>query len=158
MKKSIGAHTGTRAMKKAIDAHGVVMPIRPRGRPPGPRQRSAITTGKKLLAGVDGRNAWARRLKDLVLIHVEDLGGVDSISAAELSILRRAATIEVELELLEARFAARGQASSEDLDLYQRAAGNLRRLFDGVGLKRREPPQPSLSAYLAARPEPEKTP
>jgi hypothetical protein len=158
MKKSIGAHTGVREMKKAIDAHGAVMPIRPRGRPPGPRQRSSVTTGKKLLAGVDGRNAWARRLRDLVLIHVEDLGGVGSISAAELSIVRRAATLEVELELLEARFATRGQASSEDLDLYQRAANSLRRLFDGVGLKRREPPQPSLTDYLRAHEEPSETP
>jgi hypothetical protein len=98
-----------------------------------------------------------------VLAHVQDLGGEGAISTAELSIVRRAATIEVELELLETRFAKRGQATREDL--YSRAAGNLRRLLDGVGLKRREPPQPSLSAYLAAhepsetaRSEPSETP
>lgn len=137
-------------MKKTLGLHGVVVPVRPAA----PQQRSAITNGRKLLTGVDARNAWARRLKDLVVAHVEDLGGVDQITAAELSIVRRAATLEVELELLEARFARVGQASSEDLDLYQRTAGNLRRLFDSVGLTRREPQQPSLSDYLKARETP----
>lgn len=126
--------------------------------PAGARQRSAVTNGRRILAGVDMRSAWARRLKDLILAHVQNLGGEGAISAAELSIVRRAATLEVECELLEARFAKRGQSTREDLDLYSRAAGNLRRLLDGVGLKRREPPQPSLFAYLAARAEPEKTP
>jgi hypothetical protein len=125
--------------------------------PAGARQRSAVTNGR-MLAGVDMRSAWARRLKDLVLAHVQDLGGEGAISAAELSIVRRAATLEVECELLEARFAKRGQSTREDLDLYSRAAGNLRRLLDGVGLKRREPPQPTLSAYLKAREEPSETP
>lgn len=91
--------------------------------PEGARQRSAITNGRRLLVGVDMRSAWARRLKDLVVAHVQDLGGVSEISAAELSIVRRASTLEVELELLEARFATAGQASAEDLDLYQRTAG-----------------------------------
>jgi hypothetical protein len=100
------------------------------------------------------RYAWARRLKELVVAHIQDLGGEGAISAAELSIVRRAATLEVELELLEARFARVGQASSEDLDLYQRTAGNLRRLFDGIGLQRRTSQQPSLSDYLKAHETP----
>ena len=89
-----------------------------------------------LLPGVDGRSAWMRRCKDIIAAHVRDLGE-DNISAAECSIIRRASVMTVELERLEAKFAAAGGASERDLDLYIRAAGNLRRLLETVGLKRR---------------------
>jgi hypothetical protein len=101
------------------------------------RQRSVITNGRKLLAGVDGRNPWLRRAKDLIREHVSDLGGPDNVSVAEVSIIRRAATITAELERLEAKFALAGEADSEDLDLYLRGANNLRRLLESVGLRRR---------------------
>jgi hypothetical protein len=38
---------------------------------------------------------------------------------------------------LEVKFALAGQANADDLDLYQRTAGNLRRLLEAVGLQRR---------------------
>jgi hypothetical protein len=99
--------------------------------------RSAITNGTSLLGpGVDGRSPWVRRCKDLINIHLADLGGIDNASAAERSLIRRACVITVELEALEAKFASAGRASAEDLDLYQRTAGNLRRLLEGVGVKR----------------------
>ncbi len=62
------------------------------------------------------------------------------MSEAERSILRRASTLEVELERLEARFAGSGESSpgAAELDLYQRTAGNLRRLLESGGLKRRK--------------------
>jgi hypothetical protein len=41
------------------------------------------------------------------------------------------------LERLEAKFATAGEASADDLDLYQRAAGNLRRLLESIGLQPR---------------------
>ena len=40
-----------------------------------------------------------------------------------------------ELERIEIRFAT-NTATNDDLDLYQRTAGNLRRLLEAVGLKR----------------------
>src|SRR5437588_4790139 len=101
------------------------------------RQRSRVTNGTALLPGVDGRSAWMRRCKDIIAAHVSDLGGEDYISAAERSIIRRASVMTVELERLEAKFAAAGGASERDLDLYIRAAGNLRRLLETIGLKRR---------------------
>jgi hypothetical protein len=42
----------------------------------------------------------------------------------------------VELERLESKFAKAGEASDRDLDLYQRSAGNLRRLLQTLGLER----------------------
>jgi hypothetical protein len=45
--------------------------------------------------------------------------------------------LTVELERMERQFALDEQASADDLDLYQRTAGNLRRLLEAVGLQRR---------------------
>ena len=100
-------------------------------------QKSAISNGSKLLPGIDQRSAWVRRCRDIIAEHLSDLGGADNCSAAERSIVRRASVIEVELEMLEAKFATAGQASGDDLDLYVRASGNLRRLLEAVGLQRR---------------------
>jgi hypothetical protein len=103
---------------------------------PDRRQRSRITNGA-LLLGVDGRNAWVRRCKDVIDAHVADLGGVDNCSAAERSLIRRASTLTVELERLEAKFATAGEASIVDLEAYGRASNTLRRLLEAVGLQRR---------------------
>jgi hypothetical protein len=101
-------------------------------------QRSRITNGSALLPGVDGRSAWIRRCKDVIAAHVSDLGGEDNCSSAERSIIRRASVMTVELERLESKFAQAGEASERDLDLYIRAAGNLRRLLEAIGLHRRQ--------------------
>jgi hypothetical protein len=116
-----------------------------------PTHRSRISNGSALLAGVDGRSIWARRLRDLIELHVLDLGGTDNVTAAERSIVRRAATLTVELERMEAVFAVAGEATPDALDLYSRTAGNLRRLLESVGLQRRARDiTPDLSDYVAA--------
>jgi hypothetical protein len=102
------------------------------------RQRSRITNGSALLPNTDGRGPWVRRVKDVISEHLADCGGKDATSAAERSLIRRCAVITTELEMLEARFAqAEGMATATDLDLYQRMAGNLRRLLESIGLQRR---------------------
>ena len=114
------------------------------------RQRSRVTNGSVLLPGIDGRSVWVRRCKDIITSHLSDLGGEENTSEAERSIIRRASVITVELERLEARFAAAGEASAEELDLYQRTAGNLRRLLEAVGLQRRaKQVTPTLGEYLS---------
>ena len=114
------------------------------------RQRSRMTNGSVLLPGVDGRSAWVRRCKDIIEAHLSDLGGEDNTSAAERSLIRRAAVITTELEMMEARFAA-GHANPGELDLYQRTAGNLRRLLEAIGLQRRAKPVPDLDTFLEMR-------
>jgi hypothetical protein len=112
-------------------------------------QRSAIGNGK-LLPGIDQRNSWVRRAKELIADHISDCGGADNTSAAERSLIRRGAVLTVELERLELKFAQAGEASVDDLDLYQRTAGNLRRLLEAVGLQRRaKNVTPTLAEYLA---------
>jgi hypothetical protein len=47
-----------------------------------------------------------------------DRGGASEVTAAEASIIRRAAVLSVELESMETTFAKDGQASGNALDLY----------------------------------------
>jgi hypothetical protein len=110
--------------------------------------KSRITNHSHILPGTDGRSAWARRLRDLISLHTADLGGQDAVSAAEASIIRRAATLTVELERLELLFAT-SEARPEDLDLYQRMSNTLRRHLETTGLKRvPRDVTPTLSDYL----------
>jgi hypothetical protein len=110
--------------------------------------RARVRSGQ-LLPGVDGRSAWTRRCRDLIVAHIADLGGLENVSAAERSIVRRASVLTVELERMEAAFATAGEASVEDLDTYQRVANSLRRLLEAVGLQRRARTiEPSLSDIL----------
>ena len=117
-----------------------------------PSHRSRVTNGTALLANVDGRSTWARRMRDLMALHLSDLGGEAAVSAAEKSIIRRAATLTVELERMEERFATDGEADAEALDLYSRTSGNLRRLLEAIGLRRRPRDiTPDLSRYIEGR-------
>jgi hypothetical protein len=100
--------------------------------------RSRVTNGKTLFVGGSGdaRPAWARRLRDVWRLHLSDLGGPDAVSEAERSIARRAAILTVELERMEAGFAAT-DATPDQLMLYQTMTNSLRRLLETLGLKRR---------------------
>jgi len=108
--------------------------------------RSRISNGSAILPGVDGRSTWVRRLRDLIALHLSDLGGEDAASEAERAIIRRAACLTVELERMELGFATAGEALPGQLDLYQRTANSLRRLLESIGLERRaRDVSPSLS-------------
>lgn len=72
-----------------------------------------------------------------VIVSADHLADLPDASVSEHSIVRRASVLEVELERMETKFALAGEASVDDLVLYQRTAGNLRRLLESVGLQRR---------------------
>jgi hypothetical protein len=104
--------------------------------------QSRIANGNALLPGIDGRSAWVRRCKDVIASHISDLGGIDNTSAAERSLVRRAAVLTTELERLEVRFAladetGAGELELYTLELYARMASSLRRLLEAIGLQRR---------------------
>jgi hypothetical protein len=40
-----------------------------------PTARTRITNGKELLPGIDGRSLWTRRFRDVLALHLSDLGG-----------------------------------------------------------------------------------
>jgi hypothetical protein len=118
-------------------------------RPPNASDR--VSNGRRLLIGVDGRTAWARRFRALVAAHADDLGGADQITASQQSMIRRAATLEIELERLEASFATAEQdkpsgcPGAAHLDQYSRLSGQLRRVLDSLAAqsgKAKAPPAP----------------
>jgi hypothetical protein len=110
--------------------------------------RSRVGNGSALLTNIDHRSAWYRRFKDCLFDHLSD---VPNATSSERSIIRRAATLEVELERFETKFANAGEASDSDLDLYQRTAGNLRRLLESIGFERRPKAINDMKTFLAKR-------
>jgi hypothetical protein len=102
--------------------------------------RSAVTNGRSLfIERIDGRSPWARRFRDLLELHVSDLGGPEACSEAQCSLIRRVAALEVELERMEGQF-ARAPAKADALDLYQRMTNTLRRTLQALGLERKARP------------------
>jgi hypothetical protein len=88
-----------------------------------PNQVSQVTTGKRCFVDIgDGRSAWAKRWGDLILAHANDLGGLEMLSEAQLSICRRASAIECELEAMEGRMSA---SQVIDIAVYARLTGVL---------------------------------
>lgn len=117
----------------------------------GELARTRVTNGRDLLPGVDGRSYWARRMRDVMALHISDLGGADVCSEAEKSVLRRVAVLTIEMERLERRFACASpdQISHPDLDMYSRLANTLRRLLDMTGLGRRSRDiTPTIEQYM----------
>jgi hypothetical protein len=111
------------------------------------RARSKATSGRRVFVEGDGNSAWARRYRDLISAHCQDLGGVDLLSEAQLSLIRRASAIELELEQMEGKLSMGEQV---DLDVFTRSASHLRRLFETLGIGRRpRNVTPTLSEYLA---------
>ncbi|WP_050627369.1 hypothetical protein [Bradyrhizobium viridifuturi] len=119
------------------------------------KRQSAVTSGRKLFLkteGLDMRTSYALRFRDVLQIHTDELG--PTASEAELAIVRRAATLIVQLEQMEAKFAVE-DASPTALESYQRLANSMRRLLESVGLKRRpRDVTPSLHEYLASKSKP----
>jgi hypothetical protein len=109
--------------------------------------RSATTNGNRaFVLGGDGRGAWVRRWRDLTDLHIADLGDPATLSEGQLSLCRRSATLEVQLEQLEA---AMSEGAEVDLDQYGRLAGHLRRYLETLGLQRRAKPVNDGSTVLS---------
>jgi hypothetical protein len=89
-----------------------------------------VTSGK-LLPDLDGRSSWNRRARTIARALASDLGGQDEISTAERILIRKVATLEVQLAMIEQRMAlGEGTATHTDLDLYARGLGHLRRTLE----------------------------
>ena len=106
---------------------------------PGAANRARVSNGTVLLATGDNRTVWYRRFRDLIGAHLNDLGGAESVSEAERSIVRRISTLTCELESLESLFSAQGSATERQLDLYSRVSSTVRRLLESIGIRTRKP-------------------
>src|SRR5688500_16455594 len=72
------------------DADALEPPKRRRNKESGAMlARSRVTNGSALLPEIDGRSLWARRYKDLINLHLTDLGGEAAASEGEKAIVRR---------------------------------------------------------------------
>jgi hypothetical protein len=121
-----------------------------------PVRRSSVTNGRRMFIELrDQHSPWGRRLRDLLSLMVSDRGGADHCSESEKSLIRRAAQITLQLELMEQKWAMKGgEASEKSLIVYQRTASALRRILETLGLQRRARDiTPSLSDYLRAEQE-----
>jgi hypothetical protein len=113
------------------------------------KARSRLSNGHVLPRSVDLRGQWARRLRDLLAIHLgSDLA--DSASESEKCIVRRAVVLTIACEQMDETFALRGHAEPSELELYQRLANSARRLFEAVGLQKRMKTVRSFGQLLAA--------
>jgi hypothetical protein len=112
-----------------------------------PTNRSRITNGRRLLPGVDGRSAPARRYQDIVASLVSDAGGNAEMSEARRQLIRRFAALAVCAEALEAKL-----ANGEAIDLAEHCtiSSTLVRLAHRLGLNRHAKMIPSLADYLAS--------
>ena len=118
------------------------------------RHRSAISNGNRLFAleTLDGRTKTAMRFQDLVEDIVSDLGGRDRISTGALQLVRRAATLSIMAEAMEADAVAN---KAFDVDLYGQLTDRLGRCLQRLGLERKaRDVTPTLQSYLAAKAQP----
>lgn len=113
-----------------------------------PTQRSAVTNGSKVLAGVNGRTALARRYRDLVEALTEELGG--DLGESDRLQVRNAATLQLHAEDLTARM-VRGEAV--DPEAISRASNGATRALAALRRRKaaRKPAKPALAEYLAGR-------
>ena len=109
--------------------------------------RSRITNGTRLLAGVDGRSATARRFRDLIVDLVAEVG--DGLSTSEFGLIRQAAAMTLHAELLQASI-VRGEAVSADELI--RLSSEARRIL--ASLRRRGPAKSrsGVAEYLNSLP------
>jgi hypothetical protein len=115
--------------------------------------RSCLTNGTSIFAikSLDKRSRFARRYRDCIAAYVSDLGGIENVSFAEQTLLRRASMLICQLEWQESQFAKdqEGVASPEQLTIYLQALNSLRRVVETLGLQRRpRDVTPSVSEYV----------
>lgn len=82
---------------------------------PSATARSAVTNGTRLLAGVDGRSAIARRYRDLYLAFADELGGLAALSAADLTLVRATTACALRAEHLQAEIVRGAAIDSNEL-------------------------------------------
>jgi hypothetical protein len=117
------------------------------------KARSRVINGVELLPGIDRRSVWYRRFRDLNGLFAIDLGGdPTTLSEGQRALVRRAAALCTELELMETRFARNGGAKVVELEVFQRATNSLRRVLECLGIHRgriaRDVTPPDLETYL----------
>ncbi|HEY7243016.1 MAG TPA: hypothetical protein VH678_03930 [Xanthobacteraceae bacterium] len=93
-------------------------------------------------------------MRDLTADMVSDLGGEELISTGELALIRRAAMLTLQLEMMEQSWTENNhEASLRQITIYHGVVGALRRTLESIGLGRRpkDVTPPTLNQYLNGR-------
>lgn len=111
-----------------------------------PTTRSKITNRSEMLRGIDGRSAEARRFRDLIEGFAADFGATPP-GEREQALIRQAAALTVQIELLQAKIV---RGDNVDLQQLTRLSNVQTRALKALGLhKRRSHRPPSLADHLA---------
>ena len=89
--------------------------------------RSKISNGTRLLANVDGRSAYARRFRDLVVAFEAEVGG--TLTELERGLVRQAAAVSLKAELMQEAL-VRGEPVDDDALI--RLSGEARRILTSL--------------------------
>lgn len=113
--------------------------------------RSRVSNGTKLLAGVDGRSPLARRFRDLIRGYTAEF---EVVSDFDKDLIRQAAFLVIKSEDLQTKHLTGGNVDSDEII---RLSGQLRRVLSA--LRRRAhttaPAAPSVTEHWAANHEDE---
>jgi hypothetical protein len=99
------------------------------------RHRSSVSNGSRLFAiqGADARTQTGRRFRDLVETMTNDLGGPSFLSEFQKQLVRRAATLSIMAESIEADVV---RDFEFDILNYGTVCDRLRRIAETLGLQR----------------------
>lgn len=113
-----------------------------------PQTRSRVTNGSRMLQQIDGRSAEARRYRDLVEGFARDFG-VSGPGERESALLRQAAALTVQAELMQAAI-IRGDPI--DVEQLVRVTNAQSRTLGKLGIRKPERnAAKDLAAYIAAQ-------
>jgi hypothetical protein len=115
-----------------------------------PTTRSKVTNGSRLLRGIDGRSADARRYRDLIVELVREHDGGGALSTTDLALIRQAASLTVRCEQMQSAV-IRNEPIDEDMLI--RLSSECRRILASLRKRtaKREPATPTLAEHLAKR-------
>jgi hypothetical protein len=105
--------------------------------------RSAVSNRSRLLEGVDGRTASARRYRDLCRAFEAELGG--PLNEVELGLVKQAATLTLRAEQMQGAV-VRGEMVNSDQLI--RLSGTARRILNSIAAKAsKRKPAPNLTGH-----------
>ena len=110
--------------------------------------RSAVTNGKKLIEGIDGRTTAGRRYRDLVRAFEKDVGS--PVTEADRGLIRQAAALTLRAEQMQADIVNGKEVNTDEVI---RLSGTARRLLGTITEKSKRRPnnKPTIRDRIAQR-------
>jgi hypothetical protein len=121
--------------------------LQPRIKPTSATVRSRVSNRSRILPGVDGRSATARRFRDICRSYELEAGG--DVSEVERDLIRQAAGLVVRGEQMQAALIRGEPVNNDEL---VRISSTAKRLLETIRAKadKRKPARPTFSEYIAS--------